>query len=272
MSSIKIVECSRDAMQGIKQWIPSKDKLDYLQSVLSVGFDVIDFGSFVSKRAIPQMSDSAFIIDNLDLSNTKSKFTKIHFQLQDIMGINTFMGGLNFVAVGDFRQLPPVLDSYVYERNHLDGRPALAPSHWDENFQIFYLTEKMRSQKDPEFSGICDRIGNGKYNKHDLEYLKSCVRNTNSENQNESFKEGKLSIIVTTNKRRQAINETKLMTLLEFEKSYEIIATDRSTNLANPPEVPNNLAVTQTGGLEKRLIIKKKCTCCYNIKSPYFKI
>jgi hypothetical protein len=44
---------------------------------------------------------------------------------------------------------------------------------------------------------------------------------------------------------------------LEFEKSYEIIATDRSTNLANPPEVPNNLAVTQTGGLEKRLIIKK---------------
>ena len=77
MSSIKIVECSRDAMQGIKQWIPSKIKLDYLQSVLSVGFDVVDFGSFVSKRAIPQMSDSAFIIDNLDLSDTKSKLLAI---------------------------------------------------------------------------------------------------------------------------------------------------------------------------------------------------
>lgn len=77
MSSIKIVECSRDAMQGIKQWIPSKIKLDYLQSVLSVGFDVVDFGSFVSKRAIPQMSDSAFIIDNLDLSETKSKLLAI---------------------------------------------------------------------------------------------------------------------------------------------------------------------------------------------------
>ena len=77
MSSIKIVECSRDAMQGIKQWIPSKDKLDYLQSVLSVGFDVVDFGSFVSKRAIPQMSDSSYIIDNLDLSNTKSKLLAI---------------------------------------------------------------------------------------------------------------------------------------------------------------------------------------------------
>ena len=77
MASIKIVECSRDAMQGIKQFIPSKVKLDYLQSVLSVGFDVVDFGSFVSKRAIPQMSDSSYIIDNLDLSNTKSKLLAI---------------------------------------------------------------------------------------------------------------------------------------------------------------------------------------------------
>ena len=77
MSSIKIVECPRDAMQGIKQWIPSEIKLDYLQSVLSVGFDVVDFGSFVSKRAIPQMSDSAFIIDQLDLSNTTSKLLAI---------------------------------------------------------------------------------------------------------------------------------------------------------------------------------------------------
>ena len=74
------------------------------------------------------------------------KFTKMHFQLQDIRGDNRFMGGLNFIAVGDFRQLPPVLDGYVYENNHLDGRPAIAPSHWDENFQILYLTEKMRSQ------------------------------------------------------------------------------------------------------------------------------
>jgi len=77
MSSIKIVECPRDAMQGIKQWIPSEIKLDYLQSVLSVGFDVVDFGSFVSKRAIPQMSDSAHIIDQLDLSNTTSKLLAI---------------------------------------------------------------------------------------------------------------------------------------------------------------------------------------------------
>ena len=113
------------------------------------------------------------------------KLTKMNFQLQDIFGKNDFMGGLNFIAVGDFRQLPPVLDSYVYENNHLDGRPAIAPSHWDNNFKIFYLTQKMRSQKDPEFSNICDRVGNGTYTKCDLEYLQSCIRNTESENHNE---------------------------------------------------------------------------------------
>ena len=57
-------------MQGIKKWIPSKDKLSYIQSVLSVGFDIVDFGSFVSPRSIPQMKDTQFIIENIDLSST----------------------------------------------------------------------------------------------------------------------------------------------------------------------------------------------------------
>ena len=51
MSLVKLVECPRDAMQGIKTWIPSSEKIQYIQSLLSVGFDVIDFGSFVSSRA-----------------------------------------------------------------------------------------------------------------------------------------------------------------------------------------------------------------------------
>ena len=59
MSLIKVVECPRDAMQGIKTWIPSKDKIEYLQSILSVGYDIIDFGSFVSTRAVPQMKDTS---------------------------------------------------------------------------------------------------------------------------------------------------------------------------------------------------------------------
>ncbi len=77
MSKIKIIECPRDAMQGIKRWIPSDEKLSYLQSVLSVGFDVVDFGSFVSSRVVPQMKDTDYIINNLDTANTNSKLLVI---------------------------------------------------------------------------------------------------------------------------------------------------------------------------------------------------
>lgn len=77
MPQVKIIECPRDAMQGIKKWIPSRDKLSYIQSVLSVGFDIVDFGSFVSPRSIPQMKDTQFIIENIDLSSTNSKLLAI---------------------------------------------------------------------------------------------------------------------------------------------------------------------------------------------------
>ena len=184
------------------------------------------------------------------------KFTKINFQLQDIFCNNSFMGGVSFVAVGDLRQLPPVLDRYVYENNHLDGRPAISPSHWDEHFRIFYLTDKMRAQKDPEFASICDRVGNGKYTKEDIDYLKKCVRDTVNEDNNDRFKDGKLSYIVTTNKRRQDVNEIKLENLLKQEPGFESYALDRCTNLEYPPEVPSKLPLTQTGGLEHKLTLK----------------
>jgi len=77
MSLIKVVECPRDAMQGIKNWIPTKDKISYIQSILSVGFDIVDFGSFVSPRTVPQMKDTHYVIENLDLSSTKSKLLAI---------------------------------------------------------------------------------------------------------------------------------------------------------------------------------------------------
>ena len=61
-----------------------------------------------------------------------------------------FMGGRSFIATGDMWQLPPVKDKYIFEKNHLDGRPSCSPSHWDSNFVIYYMTEKMRSMKDPK--------------------------------------------------------------------------------------------------------------------------
>ena len=75
---VKIIECPRDAMQGIKShFIPTEAKAKYINSLLRVGFDTIDFGSFVSPKAIPQMRDTATVLSKLDLSNTQSKLLAI---------------------------------------------------------------------------------------------------------------------------------------------------------------------------------------------------
>ena len=76
-NQVKIIECPRDAMQGIKTFIPTRQKVQYIQSLLRVGFDTIDFGSFVSPKAIPQMVDTAEVLSQLDLSKTTSKLLAI---------------------------------------------------------------------------------------------------------------------------------------------------------------------------------------------------
>jgi hydroxymethylglutaryl-CoA lyase len=77
MSKVKLIECPRDAMQGIKDFIPTELKVKYIQSLLGCGFDTIDFGSFVSPKAIPQMVDTAAVLSKLDLSKTNSKLLAI---------------------------------------------------------------------------------------------------------------------------------------------------------------------------------------------------
>ncbi len=77
MQNVKIIECPRDAMQGIKDWIPTEQKVQYIQSLLRCGFDTIDFGSFVSPKAIPQMTDTAEVLAQLDLAATESKLLAI---------------------------------------------------------------------------------------------------------------------------------------------------------------------------------------------------
>jgi len=74
---ITLVECPRDAMQGWKNFIPTNIKIDYLNALLKVGFDVLDCGSFVSAKAIPQMADTAEVINALDLSNSSTKLLVI---------------------------------------------------------------------------------------------------------------------------------------------------------------------------------------------------
>ncbi len=76
-SAVKIIECPRDALQGIKTFVPTEAKASYINALLRVGFDTIDFGSFVAPKAIPQMRDTAAVLSLLDLSETNSKLLAI---------------------------------------------------------------------------------------------------------------------------------------------------------------------------------------------------
>ena len=93
MLTPKIIECPRDAMQGIKPFIPTTEKVNYLQFLLQVGFHSLDFGSFVSSRVVPQMRDTADVIDQLDLSKTKTKLLAI---VANLRGAET---ALNFEQI-----------------------------------------------------------------------------------------------------------------------------------------------------------------------------
>lgn len=74
---LKLVECPRDAMQGIQQFIPTEEKIAYLNALLRVGFHTLDFGSFVSPKAVPQLADTAKVLAGLDLSGTKTQLLAI---------------------------------------------------------------------------------------------------------------------------------------------------------------------------------------------------
>src|SRR5436853_1306462 len=76
-SQIKLIECPRDAMQGWKHFIPAQKKIEYINALLQVGFDTIDFGSFVSPKAIPQMADTKEVISQLSKVNSKTKLLAI---------------------------------------------------------------------------------------------------------------------------------------------------------------------------------------------------
>jgi hydroxymethylglutaryl-CoA lyase len=74
---IKIIECPRDAMQGLPYFIETREKVEYLNALLKVGYDTIDFGSFVNPKAVPQMRDTRKVLERLDLSKTTSKLLAI---------------------------------------------------------------------------------------------------------------------------------------------------------------------------------------------------
>lgn len=75
--SIKIIECPRDAMQGLHDFIPTEKKVAYINTLIKAGFNTIDFGSFVSPKAIPQMSDTAEVLSQLNLEGSSTQLLAI---------------------------------------------------------------------------------------------------------------------------------------------------------------------------------------------------
>lgn len=77
MPDLKLIECPRDAMQGWKDFIPTETKIKYINQLLKVGFDTLDFGSFVSSKAIPQMADTKAVVEELNIQKSKTKLLAI---------------------------------------------------------------------------------------------------------------------------------------------------------------------------------------------------
>lgn len=77
MDQVRIIECPRDAMQGLTEFIPTHKKIEYINQLLKCNFDTLDFGSFVSPKAIPQLKDTEEVLEKLDLTKTKTKLLAI---------------------------------------------------------------------------------------------------------------------------------------------------------------------------------------------------
>ena len=216
------------------------------------------------------------VVDEISMVGAM-KLAKINYRLQELADGHSkqqFMGGISFIASGlfyifivlsynqscsgDLRQLPPIHDSLITDKNKIDGRPEIAPSHWKQNFKIYYMTEKMRSQQDPHFCNLCDRVGMNTITEEDENYLRSRIQETPSESNNENFKLGKLSIIVITNKKRNLVNEKKLAELLPDERMFSCNSIDDVMNVPEKVRLSKKINENpgRTGNLLNELKVK----------------
>ena len=160
-------------------------------------------------------------------------------------------------VLGDFFQLPPVLDRYCFQNSTLRGRcETISKNHYEENVSSYVLTEKMRSQEDSTFGDLCDNIANESLSKNDLKLLQSrcdipCPGETNHDN----FKNGKLMILCLENSRIEEINDLYLNNLNKESKVYQFKAEDKFVHLSD--KVGDiDLSYTECGNLATVLSLK----------------
>ena len=232
-----------------------------------------------SQMAFEYQDVAAIVCDETSMVGT-NKLAAINYRMQEIAeGGNKrqFMGGVPCVTLGDFRQLPPVLDGYIFEKSRLDGRPSIAPCHWNENFKIYNLTQKMRCADDIAFAELCDRVGKGRdqITEEDEHFFQSRVRTDTipGEEVLENYTSGKLSIITTTNQRREEINLEKLRKLLPDEKEFVCLSQDKITNKKEHIPLPGTVSYSKNHGMMSNLIIRRGAPVMVtlNDKTPRYK-
>ena len=234
-----------------------------------LGFVMSKYGGYpsgnadkVTKMAFEYEDLSLIIIDEISMVGT-NKHAVMNYRLQAMAQgpqKNEFMGGKHILAVGDFRQLPPVKDIYIFENAKLDGRPSIAPNLWRENYEIYYLDQKMRAKDDISFAQLCDRVGQNKITEQDVEFFKSrCISEEIPEElDNENFKSGEVVIISTTNKQRERINLEKLRSLLPKAKEYTALSDDnKPINSKYNIPLPDSVSYNEKGKMFKNLIIRE---------------
>ena len=165
---MKIIECPRDAMQGIEEFIPTEDKVNYLNNLLKVGFDTLDFGSFVSPKTIPQMRDTADVLSKLDLDSSKSKLLAIVANIRGAQEAVQFneIGYLGFpFSISETFQQRNTNKSIQEALNELDRIQQLCVQHKKE--LVCYISmgfgNPYGDPYDPEvvskFTGILHSLG-----------------------------------------------------------------------------------------------------------------
>ena len=191
---IKLVECPRDAMQGIKEFIPTETKVAYLNQLLKVGFDTIDFGSFVSPKAIPQLADTKEVLSQLDLGASKSKLlaivgnergTKDAVQYDEI----TYVGfpfsiseeflkrNINSTLRDSLKRLENINNLVVQQNKKLVVYISMAFGNpYDEDWSPYIVShwvERLIERFDIDVLSLSDTIGSS--NKESISYLFSKV-------------------------------------------------------------------------------------------------
>jgi len=143
------------------------------------------------------------------------KLHAIHTRCEQILGkMEKPFAGLSVICTGDFLQLPPVKDKWIFANNSRPQRAdATAPNKWKQNFCMYELTQKMRSLDDTNFSALCDRIGTNSLTDDDISTLRGRIIACPNENDNDAFKTGKMAIIVKDNEKCSEINLKKLNAL-----------------------------------------------------------